>query len=84
MVQPTITSNKGAAFSMSHAYVSHISLIALPVILQIHNRNHHAPMYHNSTPKMLNFVPSSLSGSLPNVGQVFETPLSRLSSSQRP
>ncbi|KAJ8606416.1 hypothetical protein MRB53_040999 [Persea americana] len=42
------------------------------------------PMYHTSTPMTSNFLPSSLNGSLPNVGQVSEMPLSSESSSQRP
>lgn len=43
-----------------------------------------APMYHNSTPITSNFLPSSLSGSFPNVRQELEMPLSRLSSSHSP
>ena len=44
----------------------------------------YTPMYHSSTPMTSNFLPSSLRGSLPNVGHVSETPFSRLSSSHRP
>lgn len=47
-------------------------------------KGHQEPIYQSSTPMTSNLVPSSLSGSLPKVGQDAETPFSRLSSSQRP
>lgn len=55
-----------------------------PVLMLLNESSDHEPMYHNSTPMTSNLVPSSLSGSLPNVGHVADTPFSRLSSSQRP
>lgn len=49
-----------------------------------HNNASHDPMYHTSTPRTFHFLPSSLSGSFPNVGHVSLTPLLRLSSSHSP
>lgn len=42
------------------------------------------PMYHISTPSTSNLCPSSLSGSLPNVGHCSDTPFSRLPSTHSP
>ena len=43
-----------------------------------------APTYHTSTSRTSNLDPSSLKGSLPNVGHVSLIPLSRVSSSHSP